>query len=427
MRVVEIPWEGRNAYLATLRDITQHKRMEEVLRNLVQGTAPAVTGQAFFRLLVRHLAQALDVHYAFVGELCGDEQDTIRTTAVWSGSDYLDNYEYKLAGTPCETVLGNALRCYTQELQLLFPLDRRLPELGAQSYIGTPLYDSDHTPLGVLGIMHASPLEDTQLPESIVSIFAARASAELERQRAEEQAQRHLAELAHVSRISTMGEMATGVAHELNQPLTSINTLADVAKRMLSSEAPVIHDIIKILDKISTQTMRTSEIVRRLREFVTKRPPKTEDINLNALVKEVVGFVEAELRKHKIELRLKLGDGLPVVSADSIQIEQVILNLVRNAIEAMNEAQSDICELTIKTSVNSDGNVQTVISDTGPGMDKESLARIFEPFVTTKSEGMGVGLSISRSIIERHGGRLCAESTPRQGTVFSFTLPAHAS
>ena len=426
MRVAEIPWEGHKAYLATLRDITQRKRMEEALRNLAQGTAP-VTGQNFFRLLVDHLAQALNVRYAFVGEVTGAEQDAIRTVAVWAGTDYLENFEYKLAGTPCEKVVGTQLHCYTHDLQLLFHQDRRLAELGAQSYIGIPLYDSNHRALGVLGILHDGPIEDTQLTEAIVSIFAARASAELERQRSDEQAKMHQAELAHVSRISTMGEMATGIAHELSQPLTSIATFADVARHILHSESPALHDMDEIIDQIGTQAVRAGEIIRRLRQFVTKRPPKKSDVNLNDLVKEVVGFVETDLQKCNIEIRLELAENLPAVLADAIQVEQVVLNLVRNAIEAMHDAETETRELRIHTCLDHEDRVRLVISDTGPGLDNEALGHIFKPFVTTKPEGVGIGLSISRSIIERHGGRLWAESTPGQGAVFSFTLPASVS
>jgi signal transduction histidine kinase/PAS domain-containing protein len=426
MRVVEIPWEGRKAFLATLRDVTKRKHMEAALRNLVEGTAP-VTGQDFFRVLVRHLAQALDVRYAFVGELAGPGRDAIRTTAVWAGTGYRDNFEYGLAGTPCEKVVGAELRSYVQDLPLLFPQDPRLAELGAQSYMGVPLYDSSHTPLGVLGILHDSPLKDTSLAESIVSIFAARASAELERQGTEERAQMHQAELAHVSRISTMGELATGIAHELNQPLTAIGTFADVAKRMLHSPSPAMQDMSEIIDDIATQAIRAGEIIRRLRQFVTKHPPEKRDVNVNGLVEAVAGFMEADFRKHKVELHLELDESLPVVSADVIQIEQVVLNLMRNAVEAMHEAESDPRQLTIHTGPASGNDVRVVISDTGPGMDQEMLTRIFEPFVSTKSQGIGVGLSISCSIIERHGGRLWAESMPGRGAVFSFKLPVSAS
>ncbi|MGD8569004.1 MAG: ATP-binding protein, partial [Gammaproteobacteria bacterium] len=426
MRVAEIPWEGRKAYLATLRDITLRKRMEDALHNLVQGTAHH-TGRDFFRLLVRHLAQALDVRYAFVGEIAGAQRDTIRTTAFWAGTDYMDNVTYKFAGTPCEKVVGKELRYFARDLQRLFPQDHRLVEWGAQSYIGTPLYDTSHRPLGVLGVLHDNPLEAKQLAESIVSIFAARTSAELERQHTEEQARKHQAELAHVSRISTMGEMATGVAHELNQPLTSINTLADVAKRTLNDDNPAMQEVHGMLDDIGGQALRACEIIRRLREFVTKRPPEARDVDINVLVNDVVGFMENDLRKRKIKLSLQRDENLPIVSADGIQIEQVILNLVRNAVEAMHEAESQDRDLTIHTGSNSDGDVLVVISDTGPGMDKETLASIFEPFVTTKLEGMGIGLSLSRSIIERHDGRLWAESTPGQGTIFSFSLPVIGS
>lgn len=247
-----------------------------------------------------------------------------------------------------------------------------------------------------------------------------------QRKRAEEQAKLHQAELAHMARLNIMGEMATGIAHELNQPLTAIANYAAVGSEMVDAGNKNPAKLVKALDSVQVQAERASEIIRRLRQFVKKQSPQRVNVNINMLVKDVVSFMEAETRKQSIQIELKLAGELPLVFADAIQIEQVLLNIVRNSLDAMQNAGIEKPELVIRTSINGDGNVHVYVSDTGPGIDKKALTHIFEPFVTTKgAQGMGMGLSISRSIIEAHGGRLWAESDVGRGTTFYFTLPVN--
>ena len=248
----------------------------------------------------------------------------------------------------------------------------------------------------------------------------------VQRKRAEEQARLHQAELAHMARLNIMGEMATGIAHELNQPLTAIANYAAVGSEIVGAGNKNPDKLAKALDSVQVQAERASEIIRRLRQFVKKQSPQRINVSINSLVQDVMSFMEAETRKQNIQTQLELAGELPLVFADAIQIEQVLLNIIRNSLDAMSNAGVEEQKLAIRTYVNGDGNVHVDVSDTGPGIDEVTLSNIFEPFVTTKgAKGMGMGLSISRSIIEAHGGKLWAESEVGRGTTFYFTLPVN--
>jgi len=244
-----------------------------------------------------------------------------------------------------------------------------------------------------------------------------------ERKRVEQQAREHEAQVAHVARLSTVGEMATGIAHEINQPLTAMVTYSQACLRMMGSGKANQDKLRGAIQQVTAQGLRAGEIIRRLREFTRMRETKRTAVNLNTLVREAVRFVEAEAREEDIDMSLDLAGHLPNVIADTIQIEQVILNLLRNAIDAMGDIGTQRV-LSVQTGRNKTGKVELLVRDTGPGLAEEVMDSIFEPFVTTKSQGMGMGLSISRSIIEAHHGHLWADAPGVQGAVFHFVLPA---
>jgi PAS domain S-box-containing protein len=264
-----------------------------------------------------------------------------------------------------------------------------------------------------------------------ISHFLAVKEDVTERKQREELDRQHLSELAHMARLSIMGEMATGIAHELNQPLSAISTYASVALRLMNSGITSgidqSHSMTEALEGARDQAIRASEIIRHVRQFVSKRPLHKERIDMSDIVEQILKFARYDFRKHKVKINLHLAKNLPLVEADRIQIEQVLLNILRNSTEAMQDSDGGIREIKIVTGLSERAVIQTAISDTGPGMDEKILGRIFDPFMTTKEgSGMGVGLSICRSIIENHGGRLWAESRPGQGATFFFTLPAGA-
>ena len=249
----------------------------------------------------------------------------------------------------------------------------------------------------------------------------------IERDLIDHQSHQHQAELAHMARLNMMGEMATGMAHELNQPLAAIATYADVALRLQGADNKQPELLEEALQGARQQAIRASEIIRHLRQLVRKQAPQKTEVDINALVAGVVGFIQFEARKHEIQVTLQLDETLSNVSIDSIQLEQVLLNLVRNSIEALQAVADKKREVSIHTSLNRDGWLQLEVADNGPGMDAEILSNLFKPFVTTKgAAGMGMGLSISHSIIEAHGGQLWAESKAGQGARFVLTLPLNA-
>jgi len=243
------------------------------------------------------------------------------------------------------------------------------------------------------------------------------------RVRAEEQARQRQAELAHVARLGTMGEMAAGLAHELNQPLSAIVNYVQACLERIQSGAGDPSELLSDMEQAAAQAERAGEIVERIRKFVRKPEARRTAMDPNTLVREAADLVKTELRHHEVQLILDLTDPLPKVEADSIQIEQVIVNLIRNSMEAMSETRGDGRRLVIQTSSAGHDAVECAISDTGPGLSADVGERAFDPFFTTKPDGMGMGLSICRTIIEAHGGRLWATPNPERGATFRFTLP----
>lgn len=243
------------------------------------------------------------------------------------------------------------------------------------------------------------------------------------RREAEREVRRRLDELAHAWRVLALGEMTTGIAHEVNQPLTAIVSYAQACLRMMASgraDAAVLKDA---LEQITVQGRRAGDIVQHLRQLARKGEVRREALDLNAAVRGVIELVGHEVASRHVPLHLELAAGLPSVPGNRIQIEQVILNLVRNAVDAMGDTDPDRRDLTIQTRADDDAGVEVSVRDTGHGLGDRSVDSLFDTFYTTKHEGMGVGLSISRSIVESHGGRLWAERNPDRGLSFRFRLP----
>jgi PAS domain S-box-containing protein len=241
------------------------------------------------------------------------------------------------------------------------------------------------------------------------------------RRRAEQEARLRQAELAHVARVSTMGEMAAAIAHELNQPLMAIVGYASGCALRMESGNLDSSELLSVLRRVSQQAVRAGEIIRRLRDFVRKGTPQRSPLNLNELAREVAGLADVDARAHEVALRLELEADLPVVIGDPIQIEQVMLNLIRNGIEAMVDAVAPRI-LTLRTGYAGGKSVEVAVVDCGKGLPQDS-EKLFEPFVSTKPKGLGLGLSISRSIVEAHGGQLAAWSDATPSTTFHFALP----
>jgi two-component system sensor kinase FixL len=243
---------------------------------------------------------------------------------------------------------------------------------------------------------------------------------------AELEAQRHHQELAHVMRLSTMGEMASGMAHELNQPLTAVVTYCAAAMVLLDRQPQSQEPIRRTLEKATEQARRAGDIIRRLRGLVKKGDSKQGLIRVDGMITEAIAFLEWDLRQSAVDLELRLNGGDRPVRADPVQIEQVLINLIRNGLDSIRAGAVAGGRIEVETEVTDRATLRLTVRDNGPGIDPYVLARLFEPFLTTKRKGLGIGLSISRSIIEAHGGSLWGENEPEGGSVFGFELPLAA-
>jgi two-component system sensor kinase FixL len=244
-----------------------------------------------------------------------------------------------------------------------------------------------------------------------------------DRRRAESEARVLQERLTHFSRLSTMGEMAAGLAHEINQPLSAIATYAQACQRLMRLPEPGTEDVIAALEQINAQALRAGEVIRRLRNFVKNREVKREPVDCTRLLEDLRTLADTDARLHNIRLRLDCQDALPTVYADPIQLQQVVLNLVRNAIDAMTDVTEERREVLLSSRRTEDEEVEITVADHGTGLAPEATEHLFNPFFTTKASGTGLGLAISRSIVRAHGGRLWHTPNDDCGVRFHFTLP----
>lgn len=246
-----------------------------------------------------------------------------------------------------------------------------------------------------------------------------------ERKRAADAIREVQAELAHANRLATMGQLTASIAHEVNQPIGAARNNAHAALRFLERNPPELDEVSEALKCVVSDTYRAGDIIGRIRDQVRKVPPREESVDLNDAIGNVIALVRGELSKHCVTVHMLLGEGLPPVRGDRVQLQQVMLNLILNGMEAMTGLDADLRTLMIRTeSSPSQGGLLVTVADAGPGIAPEDRERVFESFYTTKANGVGIGLAICRSIIDAHGGRLWADAHRPHGAVFSFTLPA---
>jgi C4-dicarboxylate-specific signal transduction histidine kinase len=229
--------------------------------------------------------------------------------------------------------------------------------------------------------------------------------------------------LAHMTRVMTMGELTASIAHEINQPLSGIITNANTCLRMLAADPPNVDGARETARRTIRDGNRASDVITRLRALFSKKDASTESVDLNEATREVIALSSSKLQKNKVILGLELADDLPFVTGDRVQLQQVILNLLVNASDAMSTVDGRPRKLLIKTEQDEGNRVRLTMKDTGVGFDPETAARLFDAFYTTKDDGMGVGLSVSRSIIESHHGRLWAAPNDGPGATFAFSVP----
>ena len=279
-------------------------------------------------------------------------------------------------------------------------------------------YKKDGTPFW--NLMRIAPISDSS---GSVTHYVGICLDVTERKRLDEQLNEQRAHLAHLSRVAAMGELTAALAHELNQPLAAILSNAQAAQRFLEQEAPAIDDVREILRDIVADDKRAGEVMRRMRRLVKRGENQFEPLDINGVIGEVHRLVSHDMAMKQVTLDAELTPGLPALHGDPVQLQQVILNLLINACQAVMNREQGRRNILLTTANGADQSIEIRVTDSGPGIDEKIRDKIFQPFFTTKEEGMGMGLAVSRTIIEAHGGRFWAESSPGQGAVFRITLP----
>jgi C4-dicarboxylate-specific signal transduction histidine kinase len=246
-----------------------------------------------------------------------------------------------------------------------------------------------------------------------------------ERKQTETDRQRLQEELAHVTRVSTAGQLAASLAHELNQPLTAIRCNAETAQQLLASAPPDVAEVREALADIARDSERAGGVIQRLRALFKKTTDERSVLQINEIIDETLALLRSEFVLKAISTQFHLEPALPKVLGNRIELQQVVLNLAVNAMEAMGECEPGQRHLEIRTGCEGPGEIRASVRDSGPGIQVQPITRLFEPFFTTKPRGMGMGLAISQSIIEAHGGGLRAVNNPDRGATFQITLPIH--
>ncbi|NDY96654.1 ATP-binding protein [Wenzhouxiangella limi] len=405
--------------------------VEQFVGMISEATAP-LTGGDYFRTLVARLARSLGVEAALVTECLDYPENHVRTLALWHGSDFSENITFDLVGTPCQDVIHGGEFCFYPE-----GMGRHFPEWaseegGIESFIGIPVFaPSDGRTVGHIAVYDQRRMDSDRIVESMFRIIAARVGAEIERMQAEKalrdseaRARQHLSQLAHVSRLGALGEMASALAHEINQPLTTLTTYGQTCLHLLDRPDPDLGELRTALEKSLEGATRAKEVVKRLRAYVSRGDIKTRLIPIQRLLDDCLVLLQTETRHHQVELVLDLQEDLPPIRVDTVLIQQVLLNLVRNGVDAINHSEGSQRRIDLSVCADADGRVVFEIGDSGTGIAEEVLPRLFEPFSSSRQDGLGIGLSLCRSILEAHGGQLWLADTSASGTRFRFSVAA---
>jgi PAS domain S-box-containing protein len=313
-------------------------------------------------------------------------------------------------------------------LERIHPEDRSIwSQAAAEALHGASRYDLEYRvvrPNGELRIVHGQGDLTRDASGRPHSMFGTIQDI-TERKRAAEALREVQMELAHANRVATMGQLTASIAHEVNQPLAAAVTNAQAALRWLDGRPPDLKEARQALARIVRDGNRAGEVIGRIRALIKKAPPRKDALAINEVIREVIELTHGEAVKNGISAQTQLAEGLPLIEGDRVELQQVILNLIINAVEAMSGAGEGSQELLISTGKAGSDGVFVAVRDSGSGLAPASFEHLFEAFYTTKPSGLGMGLSICRSIIEAHGGRLWATANLPQGAVFHFTVPAH--
>ena len=399
-----------------LHDVSRRNRAEAVLRNVLEGTS-ATTGVDFYRSLVRHLSGALEVRHAIVAELIPGAPDGLRTLAVWSGDGYRRNRSVR----------------FEDSRGPLFPGSRLLARLCAQSYLGVPVLGADGEAIGLLCVLHDGPMRSGPDALRILSTFAQRAGAELERQRAEIARRELDRRMQESQKLESLGVMAGGIAHDFNNLLTGIMGYASLA---LHCAAPSSR-VARYLGDIETASRRAADLATQMLAYSGKGQFVVQPVDVREVIAETTALLRTDVTSRGVALDYDLPVQLPAVQGDATQLRQIVMNLVINASQAIAPGGGTVAVRATRRHVDaallercyvgrdlSPGPYLAIeVVDDGIGMDARTAARIFDPFFTTKPAGRGLGLATVVGIIRGHHGALHVETAPGRGTTMSVFLP----
>ena len=434
-------------FSGALLDVTERKQAEDklarlnrTLQTLYQCNQALVHATDEYELLqaaCRILVDAGGLRMAWVGYRELDLEKSIRPVAQ-AGYDegYVESVKATWEDTerghgPTGTAIRTGKPTWTKNIETdssIAPWRDEALKRGYRSNISLPLM-SDGKPFGALTLYaeQSSAFDEravelfTELADNLAyGVTALRTRAE--RSRAEHALREAQGELAHVGRVMIMGELTASIAHEINQPLAAVVANANACFRWLANSTPNLDEARDAISRIVRDGNRASDVIRRIRALVQKGDTEKTLLDINEVIQEVVSLTHSEIQKSGVVLKMNLAASLPRVSGDRIQLQQVILNLVMNGIEAMNTVTDRPREMMIRSSAHESDKVLVAVQDSGVGIDSQNLDKIFDSFYTTKSQGMGMGLAISRSIVENHGGRLWAVPNDGPGATFQFTL-----
>jgi signal transduction histidine kinase len=428
-------FEGaRDEGVAFVLDLTERKRAEQrllaqhsITRILADAATVEEATQQILQTVCEHLGWDLGTLWRpdrQAGALCG--------VAIWrTGSVEVPDFEAATRAMSFTPGIGLPGRVWQSREPICIPDLAHDPSFlratsaaasGLRSAFAFPIRLADDV-LGVMEFLSGEPKPPDAHLLTLMKAIGSQVGQFIQRKLAEDAVRQAQGELAHVTRVTTLGELAASIAHEVNQPLAAMVTDADASLNRLATEHPDLDMVRDALTAIVTDGHRAAEVIQRIRQLVTKSAPRKDRLDVNSIVRDVEPLVRAELRRHEVALTLDLAPGLPPVLGDRVQLQQVLLNLVMNGIEAMAAVTDRPRELLIRSRPHEEVQVLVAVQDTGVGIDPNDLDRLFSAFFTTKPAGMGMGLSICRSIVEAHGGRLWATPNAGYGATFHFALP----
>ena len=423
---------GNVEFMGAITDITERKQAEQRLmaqHTVTQILAKAATLEDATGKILQAVCECLVWDVGALWSI-DKEASVLRCVEVWH-KEYVEVPQFEAASRETTFMPGIGLpgRVWFSREPIYIPdviRDANFPRAPIagrdvlHSAFGFPILLGGE----VLAVMEFFSHEIRQPDQDLLNMMATLGSQIgqfIERKRAEDALQHAQMELAHVTRVATLGEMTASIAHEINQPLGAIVNSGSACLRWLDAQR--LEEARRSASRVIAEGHRASEIIGRIRALAKKAPPRKDWLDVNETIHEVVALAHSEVQRNGIALETQLSDHVPVILADRIQLQQVILNLMINAIEAMSGAGEGPRELRVRSGMDESQGVLVSVQDSGPGFDPKSLDHLFDAFYTTKADGLGMGLAISRSLIEAHGGRLWATANAPHGAIFQFTLP----